>query len=90
MPDADGNLTTNSALAQMAMTEEAAAPSAPGQPGQPGQPGHVPTGAAAGMDGVVPTAERPQKRVALPQHALLATQLQVCPRASKANCPHHD
>lgn len=90
MPDADGNLTTNSAPAQMAMAEEAAASSAPGQPGQPGHPDHVPTGAAAAMDGAAPVTQRPQKRMALPQHALLATQVQVCPRASKACKPHQN
>ena len=83
MPDADGNPSSSSAPAEAAGAEEAAAPSAPGQPGQPGQHGHAPTGAAAGMDGA-PVADRPQKRVALPQHDLLATQLQVRPCASEA------
>ena len=90
MPDADGDPSNSSAPAQAAGAEEAGAPSVPGQPGQPGQPGHVPTGTAAGMDGAAPVTQRPQKRMALPQHALLATQLQVCPRVSKAWKPHQD
>ena len=80
MPDADGKPGSSSAPG----AEEAGAPSAPGQPD------HAPTGAAAGMDGAAPVTQRPQKRMALPQHALLATQLQVRPRASKAWGPHQD
>ena len=40
--------------------------------------------AALSVGGAAPAAERLQKRVALPQHAMLATQLQVCPRASSS------
>ena len=90
MPDADGNPSSSSAPAQAAGAEGEAAPSAPGQLGQPGQPGHAPTGTAAGMDGAAPVTQRPQKRVALPQHALLAAQLQVCCRTSKAWDSHQD
>ena len=71
MPDADGNPTSSSDPVRAAVADEAAAPSAP-------------TGAAAGAGGAAPAAEAPQKRMALPQHALLATQLQVGPRASEA------
>ena len=44
----------------------------------------TPVQAAVAEEAAAPAAERLQKRVALPQHAMLATQLQVCPRASSS------
>ena len=71
MPDANSHPTSSGTPARAAAAEVAAASSAP-------------AGATAGEGGGAPAAERLQKRVALPQHALLAAQLQVCPCASMA------